>query len=74
MTNPAIQSDANTPAWTGLNRVGGLAALIAVMVSQPYGVTTPWKYRGAAESWWIQSSKDEECNPPTKEVLFEETE
>ena len=37
-----------------------LAALITFRIAPPLEVSTPWKHPKDAESWWAQSSKDEE--------------
>ncbi len=45
-----------------------VTALIIIRLTPPGTVTTPWEDTEDTESWWEESSKDEERTPRTKEA------
>ncbi len=51
-----------------------LAAIIAIKVTPPSEISTPWKHSEDTESWWTEPSKDEEHALQTEERLMQKTE
>jgi hypothetical protein len=47
-----------------------LVALVIIKVAPPSEVSTPWKHSEDTESWWAQSSNDEESIPQAEEGLL----